>query len=152
MMRDGYHMSKDGVGFTLRTHPGPDDSDLWWRADDRRCANYDPWAEFEQPSGSHLQVELRPYRLVRATPRGVWLADFFGQEHFVLGTVTRQLAVPTKELALQDLVERKKRHVWGAETRAAQARAHLAAASHALENARTAAHSAPEMGANNDPQ
>lgn len=131
-MRDGYKFDIGSGGFTFHTETGPADGDLWWRAEDRRYANYDPWAEYEQPSGSHLAIEMRPYRFVRATPKGVWLADFFGGEHFVLGTATRQLAVPTKALALQDLVARKKRHVWGAEARAARARQHLAAAEHML--------------------
>jgi hypothetical protein len=110
--------------------------DVWWRADDRRYANYDPWAEWEQPEGSHLRIELRSYLVVGYTPKGVWLSDAFGGRIFVLGTAIRQTAVPTKELALQDLVARKVRHVQGCQARLAQAREHLEAAQKELQDLR----------------
>lgn len=110
----------------------PEGSEVWWRADDKRYANYDPWAEYEQPSGSHLMIELTPYIVTRHTPKGVFVRPFFGGEQFVRGPAKKQLAVPTKALALQDLVRRKERHVAGAEARAAQAREHLEAAKKAL--------------------
>lgn len=113
------------------------DGEHWWRAEDRRYANYDPWAEFEQPSGSHLVVELRPFPVLRHTAKGVWLDCGFGRKRFVLGEATKQFAVPTRELALADLVARKERHVAGARARLAQAQEHLDAA---LFVARSMAH------------
>ena len=106
----------------------PEGSDVWWRADDRRYAAYDPWAEFEQPSGSHLQLELTPYVADHYTPKGVWLRCWLGSRHFVLGKAIKQLAVPTKALAIRDLIARKKSHVAGAAARLAQAEEHLHAA------------------------
>jgi hypothetical protein len=111
----------------------PEGADVWWRADDKRYANYDPWVEYEQPSGSHLVLELTPYVLVRHTPKGVWLRSYFGTEIFVLGTATRQQAVPTMELAIRDLVARKQRHVQGCQARLQRAQAHLEAAEKWLE-------------------
>ena len=108
--------------------PFPEGADVWWRAEDTRYANYDPWAEFEQPSGSHLQLNLTPYVVDRYTPKGVWLRGSLGNRFFVLGTAIRQHAVPTKALAIRDLVARKKRHVEGAAARLRQAEAHLDAA------------------------
>lgn len=105
------------------------EKEYWWRAEDRRYANYDPWAEFEQPSGSHLVIELYSYEVVRHTPKGVVLWP----HGFVLGTATKQFAVPTKELALLDLIARKKRHVAGCQVRLAQAEEHLRGAERELE-------------------
>ena len=104
----------------------PEGAEVWWRADDKRYANYDPWAEFEQPSGSHLVLELTPYVVVRHTPKGVWLQSYFGC--FVLGTATKQQAVPTVELAIRDLIARKTKHVAFARARLRKAEAHLEAA------------------------
>jgi hypothetical protein len=107
--------------------------DLWWRAEDKRYANYDPWAEFEQPTGSHLKIEFRSYHVTRYTPKGVWISWGFGHSQFVLGTATKQYAVPTKELALRDLIARKKIHVSSCKARLAQAEEHLTAAQRLLE-------------------
>ena len=115
----------------------PEGADVWWRADDRRYANYDPLAEFEQPSGSHLVIELTPFELVRHTPKGVWVRGWFGQESFVLGKAIRQLCVPTKELALRDLIARKEKHAKMAQIRADIAKSHLEAAHRALNNQKT---------------
>ena len=111
----------------------PEDTDVWWRAEHRRYANYDPWAEFEQPSGSHLQLTLTPYVVDSYTPKGVWLRGIFGGRTFVLGTATKQFAVPTRELAIRDLVARKQRHVSGCRARLKQAEEHLEAAEKWLE-------------------
>ena len=112
-------------------HP-PEGADVWWRAEDRRYPNYDPWAEFEQPSGSHLELTLTPYVVDRYTPKGVWLRDGISGV-FVLGTATKQFAVPTRELAIRDLVARKKRHVYGCRARLMLAEEHLEAAEKWLE-------------------
>lgn len=105
-----------------------DEPEYWWRAEDRRYANYDPWEEYEQPSGSHLKIEIHRYEVLRHTPKGVWLHIGFGSKCFVRGTDIKQFAVPTKELALQDLIARKKRHVSCARARFHRAEEHLQAA------------------------
>lgn len=125
-----------GIGFVNTRQVGPnppEGSDVWWRADDKRYANYDPWAEFEQPSGSHLVIEFTPFQVVKYTPKGVRLRDWIGYEFFVLGDAIRQKAVPTKALALQDLVRRKEKHAEMAQRRADIAKQHLDAAIKALE-------------------
>lgn len=113
-------------------HP-PEGADVWWRAEDRRYANYDPWAEFEQPSGSHLQLSLTPYVVDSYTPKGVRLRGILGNRTFVLGTAVKQFAVPTRELAIRDLIARKQRHVDGCKARLARAEEHLEAAEKWLE-------------------
>ena len=116
--------------FTLRISGStlPEGADVWWAAKDQRYANYDPWAEYEQPSGSHLVIELTPYIVVRYTPKGVVVRDYLGFESFVNGKSKKQLCVPTQELALQDLIRRKEIHVSCAKTRLNLAEQHLAAA------------------------
>lgn len=89
----------------------PPGSDVWWRASAKTYTNYDPFAEFEQPSGSHIVIELQPFEVVKYTPKGVWLRGWLGERFFQLGNAIRQRAVPTKEAALQDLVKRKERHL-----------------------------------------
>jgi hypothetical protein len=106
--------------------------ELWWRAKDKRYADYDPWAEFEQPTSSHCKIELSSYPVLRHTPKGVWIDIGFGCPQFILGTAAKQYAVPTKELALQDLIARKKRHVWCCAARLKRAEEHLNLARHAL--------------------
>ena len=120
----------------VRGDAPPESFDVWWRADDKRYANYDPWAEFEQMSGSHLSIELTPYIVVKYTPKGVRLQDFMGGQYLVLGKSIRQQAVPTKELALRDLVFRKEKHVRMSELRAEEARQHLKAAERCLKTER----------------
>lgn len=103
-----------GIGFLKVKEMGPkppEGSDVWWSAQDKRYANYDPFAEFEQPSGSHIVIELTPYIVEKYTPKGVWLSGSFGEKFFVLGRSVKQAAVPTKELALKDLIARKEKHV-----------------------------------------
>lgn len=103
----------------------PENSDVWYRADDKRYANYDPWAEFEQPSGSHCKIEITRYIVIRTTPKCVFIQDWLGHEYKVLGKAIRQHAVPTIELAIKDLIERKKKHVKMSEYRLKEAKEHL---------------------------
>lgn len=128
-------MYVDGLGYIPVRVKGPlpsFDCEIWWRADIKTYANYDPFAEFAQPSGSHHVIELTPFEVVRHTPCGVWVRSFMGPETFVLGYAIRQLCVPTKQLALQDLVARKQKHARMAALRAKEATAMLNAAEAAL--------------------
>lgn len=86
------------------------DYEYWFRADDRRYANYDPFAEFEQPSGYHIDIKISPYLVTRHTPKGVFVRSWIGPEQFVLGNSIKQLCVPTIQLALYDLMKRKEKH------------------------------------------
>lgn len=105
------------------------DKEYWFRADDKRYANYDPWAEFEQPSGSHLTIEITPYLVTRHTPKGVFVRHWFdNHEIYVLGNSVRQLCVPTIEFALYDLIKRKEKHVQMSQFRMSRAEEHLNAA------------------------
>ena len=102
----------------------PEGSEVWWRAEDRVYANFDPWNDGDY-CGSYSVVELTPYKVTKATPKGVWVRAWLGHEQFVLGTAGKQLAVPTQELALADLVRRKEVHASFARARADRAQKHL---------------------------
>lgn len=104
--------------------------DIWWRAEDRTYGPFDEWGDCV---GSYDEIHLIPHLVERRTPKGVWVRRHFGGPVFVLGTAAKQEAVPTKELALADLVARKKRHADFAEARAANVRRLLAIAERALE-------------------
>ena len=108
--------------------------ELWWRAEDKRYADYDEWAEFEQPNSSHLRIIFRSFAVIKHTPQGVWIREFWERPRFVLGTSIKQFAVPTKELAMQDLIQRKLCHVAGCEARLSRAKEHLEGARRALTN------------------
>lgn len=87
------------------------DHEYWFRADDKRYANYDPWAEYEQPEGSHVQIVISPFLVTRHTPKGVFVRGWLDmQETYVLGNSIKQLCVPTIQFALYDLMKRKEKH------------------------------------------
>lgn len=103
-------------------------SEVWYRAEDKRYAVWDQWDE--GLTGSVLRIQITQHTVARHTPRGVILTD--GQ--FIRGTARKQFAVPTKELALRDLVIRKQYHVAGCKARLHRAEEHLAAAQRELQN------------------
>lgn len=104
--------------------------DSWWRAQDRCYAHYDPFEEIEQ-TGNVIKIEYTEYRVVKETPKGVWLNHMYAfhddKKFFVRGKARRQTAVPTKELALNDLLARKKKHVYYSELRTKSAMRNLEA-------------------------
>ena len=105
-------------------------TEIWYRVEAKRYANYDPWAEFEQPSGSHLKLNLQEYKVIRHTPKGVVVLD--GRERFVLGNSLRQLCVPTKEAAYNDLVCRQEKYIRIREARIKDAKEAIRAAKRAI--------------------
>lgn len=117
----------------LKEFIGPKDADpndIWWRAEDRTYAASDPWDEGNR--GTVTYIELHPWLITKRTPKGVWAMETWEPERFILGKATKQICVPTQELALQDLVARKKVHVRMTEVRARNARYFLALATKAL--------------------
>lgn len=92
----------------------PDPNDVWYSAEIGWYSVADEWGDHAY---SVCHMVMSEYVVVRTTPKGVWLRGFLTGEFFVKGTALRQRAVPTKELALQDLVARQERHVLGCEAR-----------------------------------
>lgn len=107
-------------------------TDVWWEAEAVRYAEFVPLGDYARPAGSRLEIHLRPYVVAAYTPKGVRLRGPFGSEFFVLGEAVKQRAVPTKALALADLVSRKRLHVHFARLRLGLAEQQLSAAEEAL--------------------
>lgn len=61
---------------------------------------------------STRQVELREFRVIKETPKGVWIeTTFSGDRRFVLTGARKQYACPTVEAARQSFMARKKRQI-----------------------------------------
>jgi hypothetical protein len=84
----------------------------WYRFEDFREADWDPWAEFEQPTTSHAALRLLRYEVMKTTPKGVWLAQRYGgwttyPQRFVLREANKRWACPTIEEAAESWKARK---------------------------------------------
>ena len=88
--------------------------EYWWRCTTDFRAATDEWDNV-YICGPYMY--LKKYEVVRHTPKGVWIRVPFGGEKFILGKALRQFAVPTKEIAMRDEIERRKREVRGHEHR-----------------------------------
>lgn len=81
---------------------------FWYRADVRLYSVISMWDDDEYYSSP--RVTYLKYKVIKTTPKGVWIEAFLQKPVFVLGTAKKQYAVPTKELALLDLKRRKEIH------------------------------------------
>lgn len=78
----------------------------WHRIDYVRYAP--PLDEFDRPCGwSRLELVHRKYRVIRGTPKGVWIELFPGHKRFVLIGSKRQYASPTLAVAKDKFRKRK---------------------------------------------
>lgn len=102
--------------------------EVWYRYDDVRYAAL--LDEYERPCGPGvLEVKLREYKVIRHTPKGVWLAFSFGplsafssaERRFVLNDARKRFACPTIEEAKQSFIARKTRQARIHHARAKQA-------------------------------
>ena len=89
-------------------------ADFWYRAEIKHYSVADEWGDHSYTS---TEISWTKYAVVRETPKGVWL----NSGAFVLGKATKQLACPTKELALEDCRQRKLAHIRGCKARLARA-------------------------------
>ena len=64
------------------------------------------WGDELGPAEAHLYAGYFP--VVKETPKGCWI-DVYGKRKFVLNDSTKRYAYPTKELALQAFIARKRR-------------------------------------------
>src|SRR5690606_26248155 len=99
--------------------------EIWYRLEDKRYANYDPWAEYDQPSGSHTQIEVLEFVVIKHTLKGVWLARKWSSDHvssdkrFVLSSANKRFACPSIDEALKSFSARKRKQASIYHTRAA---------------------------------
>lgn len=101
--------------------PEPQVGDIWYRFESHRYANLIGEDEFS----SSLRLDENRFRVLKVTPKGVWLApdygrnDVFGRskldfsafKRFVLLTAQKRFAQPTKEEALLSFLARKSRQL-----------------------------------------
>jgi len=84
----------------------------WYRVHDGRYAPaLDEWGESVR--GGRSYVSTVPFRVLRETPKGVWLEDggAFGGKRFVLRDARKRFACPTQEEALESFRARKQRQL-----------------------------------------
>ncbi len=68
--------------------------------------------EFDNPLGvGTTSLRLSRYRVVRRTPKGVWVDGGFFKEKFVLLSARKKFACPTKKEAAVSFAARKKRQI-----------------------------------------
>jgi len=67
--------------------------------------------EHDNPDGpGRVVVSLETYKILRTTPKGVWV-ECFGKDKFVLLAAQKRFACPTKKEALESLLARKKKQI-----------------------------------------
>lgn len=89
--------------------PSPD-AEVWYRYQDSlRSSGYID--DFESMVGpSQVVVTLYEYRVLKHTPKGVWLEHWDGKK-FVLKEARRRFAAPTVAEAKRDFIARKNRQI-----------------------------------------
>lgn len=83
----------------------------WYRYEDYRTANMlDEW---DNPTGSTQRVCLMEMRVLKHTPKGVWLQRWprLDGRRFCLAECRKRYAAPTREEALRDFLARKQRQL-----------------------------------------
>lgn len=67
--------------------------------------------ETEASYGSHVELDCDEYKVLRTTPKGVWIELYDGQERFVRNDSRKKFAHPTQEEALDSFIARKERQI-----------------------------------------
>jgi hypothetical protein len=89
--------------------------EIWYRFEDVAYATLSN-AELET-WGSKLEIELLRFRVVRHTPKGVWITpelgglDGFTPQRFVLRDARKRFACPTIDEAMASFVARKRAQI-----------------------------------------
>lgn len=88
-------------------------TDRWYRFEDVQYASLVD--EFDNPVGTgRLDVVMRQYKVIKLTPKGVWLCEVIGDfmspdQRFVRRTARKRFACPTIEEATESFIARKQR-------------------------------------------
>lgn len=102
-------------------------------------AQYEEYANYpeilETPSGEALLCER--FRVIRKTPAGVFIKVNY-REKFILDNARKRWAYPTRALALESFIERKRKHQVFQDRRSQSIRSALAAAESLMLNVPTA--------------
>lgn len=79
---------------------------------------------YDLQSVTEPEPELAEHRVIRHTDKGVWIEHWSG-EKFIRKDARRRFAYPTKELALDSYIQRKKKQIQHAENLLTHAKAML---------------------------
>jgi hypothetical protein len=79
---------------------------------------------FDKYSYENPEPTIQELPVVKHTPQGVIL-NFYGEHKFVLNSARRRWAYPTKELALDSYIQRKRKQMRHGENTVAHAKAML---------------------------
>ena len=80
-----------------------------YRYEECRRKHYD---EHERPTYSSVELQELKYEVLKRTPKGIWIDQYPWNRRFVLlDTTNKKFACLTKEEALQEFLERKRRHL-----------------------------------------
>lgn len=86
----------------------PEDGTLYFRY----CGH---WAWFMDPPKCRPHVWLEPWRVVRRTPRGCWIADYYcphkANQRFVLDGARKRFAYPTRAEAWDSFLIRQRKRL-----------------------------------------
>jgi hypothetical protein len=86
--------------------------EYWYRYENRTVST--GWdSDYEVSTGSRVEVSLWKFRVLKHTPKGVWLQRYvvYGDKRFVLRDARKRFACPTIEEALASFIARKDRQI-----------------------------------------
>ena len=104
--------------------------DVYYRYEDylQGTGGWDMQGEWE-PGPSVIRIRVVEFKVLKVTPKGVWLKVFDGKR-FVLNSAIKRFADPTLERALVSFRKRKERQASIYEARARNAREAIRRAEH----------------------
>ena len=94
-----------------------DEEEVWYRFEDFRTAYWNPWDE-DAHGPSSCAIRLMEFKVVKTTPKGVWLSRKSGLDdftdsykRFVRRDAVKRYACPTIQEAKESFIARKERQV-----------------------------------------
>jgi hypothetical protein len=92
----------------------PEEVEVWWRLEDFEESDIPGLALSPngvwEPGVPKISLLFRAFRVIKHTPRGVWL-DVYGMKRFVLKDSLKRYAYPTKAEAAMSYRKRKERQI-----------------------------------------
>jgi hypothetical protein len=68
--------------------------------------------EYDNPiGGGPVGVRLNKHRVLKTTPKGVWVSDYYGRKRFVLRGANKRYATPSPAEAWESFIARKRRQI-----------------------------------------
>lgn len=102
-------------------------SEVWYRYEDSIVSSFD--TEYEYVVARRVRLDLIEYRVIKHTPKGVWL-ELGIDKRLVLRHSRKRFACPTKEEALESFIARKECQIRILEDKLKMTKSALAQAQH----------------------